>query len=249
MFKKILTYLTLGTICSLMIGIPIAKANLGGAFSGGGLTSTIADTLYCKLTGCSMTGQLNLDGAASTTAISVRNAASQWATFGTAGTQQIGLFANAQGAGNLTLLNCDGTSGCIQLRSTPGITTISGINLQLTPTGTGQVVITGGTPVNINGDILHMNAPTSITSGTCTAEALNTGATEFKGIVTATCTAQTWIVVFTTTYTRAPTCVVIPLNAAAVADVGTVYATTTTTLTATVTTATTNGTWAYQCVE
>lgn len=97
---------------------------------------------------------------------------------------------------------------------------------------------------------LHSVAPTSVTSGTCTSETLRAGGTELRGEVTATCTAQTWIVLFTTTYTAAPVCVVAAMNAAATAGAATVaYTTSTTALTVTVTTATTDGLWAYQCME
>lgn len=129
------------------------------------------------------------------------------------------------------------------------ITTSTNEDLTIAPNGTGQFVVTGGTKFTLNGDIGHTVAPTSVTSGSCTAETLASGGDELHGIITATCTAQTWIVLFTTTYGRAPTCVVTAINAASAADVGTVYATTTASLTATITTATTAGQWSYICME
>lgn len=128
------------------------------------------------------------------------------------------------------------------------ITTSTNEDLTIAPNGTGKVVLTANI-LNLGGSLVHTNAPSSVTTGSCTAETLATGGSEWTGTITATCTAQTWIIAYTTTYGRAPNCTVIPLNAAAVADVGTVYATSTSALTATITTATTAGQWTYTCVE
>src|SRR4051812_44991137 len=51
MLKKILLGISLTAFLSIAIGIPMANASLGGAFSGGGLTSIIADTIYMRLDG------------------------------------------------------------------------------------------------------------------------------------------------------------------------------------------------------
>lgn len=106
------------------------------------------------------------------------------------------------------------------------------------------------TAAGTGGMTIHNVLPSSITTGSCTAESLRANSSEARGEVTATCTAQTWIVVFTTTYTQAPFCTVTPMNAAATAGAATfAYTTSTTALTATVTTATTTGIWAYVCLE
>lgn len=130
--------------------------------------------------------------------------------------------------------------------------TALGFNAVATADNSVKLGNTSVTTLNVgNGHILHYVAPTSYTAGTCTSET-GTG-TEAWGTITATCTAQTWIVTFTTTYAAAPTCIVTPMNAAAVnasgGASGFTYTTSTTALTATVTTATTTGTWAFQCSE
>ncbi len=111
-----------------------------------------------------------------------------------------------------------------------------------------------GTPVkkfDFNGDghiSIAGTAPSSYTSGTCTAES-GTG-DDTHGTVTGTCTAQTLIVTFGGTYTAAPVCVVSAMNGAASAGAATLaYTTSTTVLTLTVTTATTGGIWAFHCIE
>lgn len=240
MFRKILLYLTLAGLCSVMIGIPVAHANLGGAFSAAStiLSSSLTATQYIA------TGATNTVPGftfSDNTAIGVYHPNSNRVAVGKSTNAFIDIDTNSSAVTTVGSWTFAG--------ATTDITTNPNEDFTIAPNGTGQVIVSGGTKMTINGIVLHTVAPSSVTTGTCTAESLATGGDEAHGIITATCTAQTWIIVFTTTYGRAPVCVVTPINAASSADAGTVYVTTTTSLTATITTATTSGQWAYQCME
>lgn len=159
--------------------------------------------------------------------------------FGVDGTNKLTTGSGNTMVGFEATVNATGAANRMALGN--GAVSLSDNNVQLGNTS--------ATTFTLGSSIFHTNAPTSVTSGSCTSETLRAGGTEHSGEVTATCTAQTWIVAFTTTYGRAPICTVVPMNAAAAADVGTVYTTATTGLTVTVTTATTTGIWSYSCIE
>ncbi|MBI2592547.1 MAG: hypothetical protein HYW37_00065 [Candidatus Colwellbacteria bacterium] len=90
------------------------------------------------------------------------------------------------------------------------------------------------------------------TTGTCTDDSVNAGATDMKGELTATCNNQTAIVLFNVAYATAPACTVTPKNAAAWANAATAgmsYVTSTTALTITQTANVGAEVWTYICIE
>lgn len=242
--KKLFWSLVFGLVLGLsFVAEKPALADWGR--STGGAIGSVA----CALTGCTMTGViLGPDGTANAPAY----AFSSDSTIGMWKVTSSRLGLGGHTANDIDINTSTRAIFTVDAWTFSGVTTdvSTGTNEDFTiaPNGTGKVVLTANV-LNFGGSLVHTNAPTSVTSGTCTAESLATGGSEWTGTITATCTAQTWIIAYTTTYGRAPNCTVIPLNAAAVADVGTVYATSTTALTATITTATTAGQWAYTCVE
>lgn len=242
-----------------MPAVPRARADSGPwGGQGGGLTKGAADAAYCQIAGgagCTMAGQVLVNPAnvasptpgfafSDNTAIGVYHPNSNRIALG----KSVNAFVDVDdGANTITTVGAWTFAG-----SATDITTNPNEDFTIAPNGSGKVVLTSNI-VNVGGELIHTNAPTSVTSGSCTAETLRAGGSEHRGEVTATCTAQTWIVLFTTTYTRAPVCTITPMNAAAQLAAKTdgppVHTTSTTALTVTITTSTTTGIWEYTCSE
>jgi len=92
-------------------------------------------------------------------------------------------------------------------------------------------------------------APTG-TTGSCTVDSVDAGATDMKGTITATCNNQTAIVAFNVAYATAPACVVTPMNSlAAVNAHTTTYVVATTGITITQSGNIGEEIWAYICIE
>jgi hypothetical protein len=240
MLKKILLGISLTAFLSIMIGIPIAHANLGGAFSApaASLTglasgSSGSPTISFAATGSTGiftngSGLLVLEGNASTvsigngviqTSLTLQGAAIQ----GSAGTFSGGLTLNT---------------------STTDITTGTNEDLTLAPNGTGTLDITK--------HFKGKNAQASSNSGSGSCTAVTVSGTDIRGTITATCTAaQTVIMNYGATFGTAPICVISPANAAAdaVGSGSAFLASSTSALTMTVPTAATAGIWNYQCIE
>lgn len=241
MFKKFALVFCLVGLCSVLIGVPIANAG-AGAFNGGTLTTTIADTLYCKLAGCSMTGQVL--GAGSSCAASPMLAAVGDTTTGItrSGVGQLDLCANGATATRITTgetittvrLNFNGTA--------TDIITTSNEDLTVSPGGTGTVDITK--------HFKGKNAQAvSTPGGTCTSPAVS--GTDIRFIASANpCTAgQTITGSFGATFGTAPLCVVTPNDTNAAAGVAFIAATTTTFTVTSKNTTTAAAGWTVQCVE
>ncbi len=255
---------------ALTIGLAVGplRADAGRIVGGG---TAVFDTMYCKLTGCTMTGAITYGVGGSSlqtfggqlfTAGAIRadggfyaggveyalTSAGVRALAGSAAaalyqqqtaiiTAFVGGVADAVGevAVRVGSMETDG-AGAVD-------STLLSVGTDIDGTPSPKFDVLGNGHLRVTGI-----APSSYTTGTCSAES-GTG-DDTHGTVTATCTAQTWIVTFGKAFIAAPTCVITSKNTAASAGAASFqYTTSTTVLTATVTTATTGGQWSYICFE
>lgn len=267
MIKKFFQYYAVfGIIFVILFGIPVARASYGGgAFSGGTLSSTIADTLYCKLTGCTVAGTVSATGfvgtgsggysitgggaaldyscaAGDTCTLSSSGGAIQVFTSKTSAGVNAQIFSSANALGEYGVI--DGTDANLAAATLDTQVWAACYNCNATPVypltvnGAGHITSGGG------------STPSSYTSGTCSSET-GTG-NDTRGSITATCTAgQTAIVTFGRAYTTAPICVCSPSNAAGdpVTSGAEFCTASTTVMTLTTPTAVTTGSFNFICME